>query len=192
MNYADASRHHAVFTRASMRDELMLIGLRLQNERLLQQHVVYDLELDGRRAGRFTWRPITPWKDVVFDGRTLAFGCEAQSIREMLSHILSGGSAKPFVIRDAGGTLYAQAQLTTSHMCSFNVGGRTFCARKRGIFRHALSIVDDRDTEVGTVRFRKVEGVRQIVVDVPSAFGAPLQILLIGILHVLIERNQSD
>lgn len=170
----------------------MLIGLRLKNERLLQTHIVYDLELDGRRAGRFTWRPVVPWSDVVLDGKTLAFGNEAESILGSLAHIFSGGSAKPIVVRDDAGNIYAQAQLVSSRLCSFTTGGRSYRARKRWSLRHILSIIDDADTEIGTVKFRKVEGVKQVVVDAPGEFGAPLQVLLIGILHVLIDKNQSS
>jgi hypothetical protein len=170
----------------------MLIGNRLRNERLLQQHVVYDLEFDGGHAGRFTWHPLAQWNKIVLHGRKFTFGSDAQSIREALGHFLSGGSSKPFVIRDDAGNIYAQAQLVSSSLCAFDVGGRTFRARKIWGFRHALSITDDTKTEVGTVRFRKVAGVKQIVVDVPGAFDAPLQILLIGVLHALIERNSGD
>ena len=170
----------------------MLIGIRLKNERLLQQHVVYDLEFDGAQAGRFTWQPRAQWNKIVLHGRKFTFGSDAQSIGEQFRHILSGGSSRPFVIRDEKGDVYAQAQLASSTLCAFNVGGRTFRARKIWGFRHVLSITDETNSEVGTVRFRKVDGVKQIVVDMPGDLGAPVQIMFLGILHALIERNQGD
>jgi hypothetical protein len=170
----------------------MLIGHRLKNEHFLQTHVVYDLRVDGRDVGRFTCRPNALWNEVVLGDRVFSLGCERASFREGLARIFVDAPAKPFTLRDEQGRTCAQAQPVNSRTCSFERAGRAYIARMPWSWRHSLSIKDGDGIEIGSIRFRKVDGARQVAADLPADFELPLQVLLIGVLHDLIERNQSS
>jgi hypothetical protein len=170
----------------------MLIGRQFKKEHLFQSHVVYDLDLDGRSIGRFTWRPAAPWSDVVLEGRNLALGCERQSLSEGLAQIFAGAPAKPFVLRDERGSVLAEAHRINSRTSSFTHAGSSYKARMPWGFRQFLEIAATQEaklkTKLGRIEFQRRDGVKCLVALLPADFDVPTQILLFGLLHDIIMR----